>query len=92
MLGVTENGVYLIQLAEAINVGEAEWHKAQQTNPDAPDSFYSPPMKLHLNAKTHSGTWQARDNVAQFIQWSRNLGVRDTILYVKRSPAQPAEW
>jgi outer membrane protein assembly factor BamE (lipoprotein component of BamABCDE complex) len=50
----------LLELAQAINLGEAAWHKGQ----GASESVVYP--KLTIKQAT-PGTWWARDNIAQVL-------------------------
>ena len=70
-LGQLDNGVLVCKLAEAVQHAAGGFSEAEALPPFE--------MKYHKNAKT--GTFFARDNVAYFLQWCKQIGVQDSVLF-----------
>lgn len=68
------NGAILCQLALKIDTAEAKWRYAVSGR--APTGKAVP---YCANAKSKS--FEARDNVALFLQWARVLGVPEVVLF-----------
>ncbi|XP_046326246.2 growth arrest-specific protein 2-like [Haliotis rufescens] len=72
---VLDNGVYLCQLAKLIE------SKARECFAEGKVTEPLPKMKLKCNNRAQSGTWFARDNTANFLQWGKEWGMKDECLF-----------
>ncbi|KAL5010046.1 hypothetical protein ScPMuIL_012351 [Solemya velum] len=65
-----ETGVYICQLAARVHIAAKE--SGNKGIPEFKPRYYS---------KAKRGTFYARDNTANFIQWCKNLGVKDGCIF-----------
>lgn len=72
-----DNGVLLVRLARIIDHGEATWR--YETQQPAPLRKSADSIRVHAQAQSHS--FQARDNVSQFLDWCRGLGVSERVIF-----------
>ena len=75
-LQVLESGVTLCRLASLV----------QQSAKTATDSgrkldFKAPPDSIRYNPKAEPGSFPARDNASNFIDWCRKLGVEEAVIF-----------
>ena len=75
-LQVLESGVILCRLASLV----------QQSAKTATDSgrkvdFKVPPDSIRYNPKADPGSFHARDNASNFIDWCRKLGVEEAVIF-----------
>ncbi|CAB4057985.1 GAS2-like protein 1,GAS2-like protein 2,GAS2-like protein pickled eggs [Lepeophtheirus salmonis] len=78
-----ETGEHLVKHANAIRAKHSEIMEriaSGQTRRKVPN-FSVPEKELPLREKVASGSWFARDNVFNFIQFCRYLGVMDCIMF-----------
>ncbi|XP_040580309.1 uncharacterized protein pigs isoform X2 [Lepeophtheirus salmonis] len=78
-----ETGEHLVKHANAIRAKHSEIMEriaSGQTRRKVPN-FSVPEKELPLREKVPSGSWFARDNVFNFIQFCRYLGVMDCIMF-----------
>ncbi|XP_064628309.1 growth arrest-specific protein 2-like isoform X2 [Lineus longissimus] len=74
-MAALDNGVHVCKLAELVTTRAIEWRKDRKTD----DMIPSKVPKCKSNAK--SGSWFARDNMANFLRWCRDYKIKDETIF-----------
>ena len=74
-MSVLDSGVYICRLAKLIQSKEEEYGKKERTTENLPV------RKIRYKENAKSGTWFARDNIANFLQWARDRGVKEECMF-----------
>ncbi|KAK6169504.1 hypothetical protein SNE40_020547 [Patella caerulea] len=74
-LDVLDNGVYLCRLVKIIQSKAEECVKVGKFKEPLPN------YKVRCKENAASGSWFARDNTTNFIQWCREYGIQDDCLF-----------
>ncbi|XP_066930021.1 growth arrest-specific protein 2-like [Clytia hemisphaerica] len=83
-LDMLDDGLFICKLAEKIQIHSENYVKMKKRNSTGGMKMKLKPLprldfQCHNNVKRHS--FFARDNAAKFIQWCKNIGMKDTILF-----------
>eukprot|EP00054_Salpingoeca_dolichothecata_P016703 m.98504 g.98504 ORF g.98504 m.98504 type:complete len:1703 (+) comp22106_c0_seq1:27-5135(+) len=78
-----QTGVKLCQLAKIIQEGERDPHKrANKFASKHSKRKHDPlPAPTNITYSAKPGTFQARDNITQFIEWCKSMGVDDSVIF-----------
>ncbi|KAL3882500.1 hypothetical protein ACJMK2_028837 [Sinanodonta woodiana] len=74
-MDVLDNGVCLCKLAQLVQ------RKAQEAVQQGIVDEELPNMKLCCNERATSGSWFARDNMANFLNWCKAFGMQDDCIF-----------
>ncbi|ESO98580.1 hypothetical protein LOTGIDRAFT_57760, partial [Lottia gigantea] len=74
-LDVLDNGVYLCKLVNIIQKKAEEGIKIGKFKEKLPN------CKVRCKERASSGSWFARDNTSNFINWCREYGIHDDCLF-----------
>ncbi|KAK3748874.1 hypothetical protein QZH41_016274, partial [Actinostola sp. cb2023] len=75
LLDCLDNGLLVCKLAEIVQKAGEDYNKSGKTGPSFPPFT----VKYHKNAK--SQTFLARDNTANFLQWCKEMGVQESVMF-----------